>query len=241
MPSARAVAGTTYPILSQCFEFWEEVEAIRRRPSASGRERLAEALRSQRAALANSWQAGELPQLDDAQYVMAATADELFIGLNWDGASDWRLQPLEAELFGTRRAGQEVFARIERLIDGSEPFSAEMAAVYLTALELGFKGTFADADDTQTLATYETELRSMVGREPPSTGPLVSQCYDHTVVAGTGAELPRARDWWIAAWTIAGIFLLAALVVTATRFRGATLEEARQKLDTSFELMTAPR
>jgi hypothetical protein len=60
-------------------------------------------------------------------------------------------------------------------------------------------------------------------------------------VAGTGAELPRSRDWWIAAWTIAGIFLLAALIVTTTRFRAATLEEARQKLDTSFELLTAPR
>ena len=158
----------TFPLLASFFAFWEEVEVLRRdvqpeadvdrmvaRGPASGREQLVEALRNQRAAMAHSARSGMLPQFDEAQYVMVATADELFIALNWDGAENWRVHPLEAELFGTRRAGQEIFVRLERLIDGSNPFNAEMAAVYLAALELGFKGTFADADDTHTLERYE--------------------------------------------------------------------------------------
>ncbi len=254
MFSAPAPRGrSTFPVLSSFFAFWAEVEALRRdvqpegevaglvRGPASGREQLAEALRNERAAMARSAHSGALPQFDEAQYVMAATADELFIGLNWDGADDWRLHPLEAELFGTRRAGQEIFARVERLIDGSNPFNAEMAAVYLTALELGFKGTFADADDTHTLERYESDLREMVGGSLSTRAPLVPQCYENTIVVGSGLQMPASRVWWWAAFGIAGICLLAVVIAAATRFRGTTLEQARQKLEVSFDLMTARR
>ena len=223
----------TFPLLSSFFAFWEEVEALRRdvlpeghvdgrllRGPASGREQLAEVLRKQRAAMAQSCAFGVAAAVRRSAVLMAATADELFIGLNWEGADNWRLHPLEAELFGTRRAGQEIFARLERLIDGSNPFNAEMAAVYLTALELGFKGTFADADDTHTLERYETDLRKMVGGSPmheSPAGPTVLRQHDR---GGFRAQMPASRVWWWAALGIAGICLLAVVIVAATRFRG---------------------
>ncbi len=254
MPSPWAHPGTAFPVLSRFFAFWEEVEAFRRevRPqgeaddgflpaSARGREQLAEALRNGRAGLLRSTNAAALAQHDQAEYVMAATADELFIGLDWDGANDWRLHPLEAELFGTRRAGQEIFARIERLVDGADPFDADMAAVYLTALELGFKGRFADAVDRQTLDTYEAELRKLVGRAPRVTSPLVPQCYENTSVAGSGRRLPGSRIWWRTAVAIVGVCLVAAVLLTATWFHETTIERARRKLEASFGLLDASR
>ncbi len=254
MFSAPAASSRSiFPLLSSFFGFWEEVEALRRDVRLEGdvdgmvlrgpanRERLAEALRNQRAAMGPSARSGGLPQYDEAQYVMVATADELFIGLDWDGADNWRLHPLEAELFGTRRAGQEIFLRLERLLDGSNPFNAEMAAVYLAALELGFKGTFADADDTHTLERYETDLRKMIGSSPSTRRPLVPQCYDNTIVAGSGLRMPASRVWWGASLGLVGTCLLAMVIVAATRSRGTTLERAQQKLEASFDLMTARR
>jgi type VI secretion system protein ImpK len=203
--------------------------------AAGGREHLADTLRAQRAALAHPQAAITLQQLDEAQYVMAATADELFIGMNWDGADGWTMRPLEVELFGTRRAGDEIFARIDRLTNGFGPVDTEVATVYLTALELGFKGRYAD--DRATLDAYEGRLRKLVGRRPPATGPLVPGCYEHTTVAGSGLHLPRSRMWWSTAAAIAGIALLV-LVVTFVRFRGSTVEDARQRLETTFGRLT---
>lgn len=247
MPDTPAAhVGSAFPRLSCFFEFWEEVEDLRRQvqshsesgdtypAAAGGRERLAEALRSQRLSLAHPQATASQLQLEETQYVMAATADELFIGMNWDGAAGWTMRPLEVELFGTRRAGDEVFARIDRLAGGFGPVDTEMAAVYLTALELGFKGKCAD--DRATLDEYEARLRKLVGRRPVTIGPLVPECYEHTTVAGSGLRLPGSRMWWSAAVAIAAISLVV-LVVTFARFRGSTIEDARQRLETSFGRM----
>ena len=244
-PHTRA----TFPVLSRFFEFWEEVEELRRQvhlrretdatslPVAAGaREQLAEALRRQRLSVGQPHGATPPLPLEEAQYVMAATTDELFIGLDWEGADAWTARPLEVELFGTRRAGEEIFARIDRLVEGVGPVSTEMAALYLTALELGFKGKFADPVDRQILDGYESRLRELVGRRPPGTGPLVPECYDYTTVAGSGLRLPASRMWWSAAGATVAIFLLA-LVVTLTRFRGSPIEDTSQRLETSFGLL----
>jgi type VI secretion system protein ImpK len=252
MPDATATpARATFPVLSRFFEFWEEVEELRRQvrvprqgdetapPVARAREQLADALRTQRLSAGRS-QGSTLQPLDEAQYVMAATADELFINPDWDGAGDWTTRPLEVELFGTRRAGEEIFARIDRLVSGHGPVATEMAAVYLTALELGFKGQYADPDDQPTLDAYEARLRELIGRRPAMTGPLVPECYDHTTVAAPGLRLPGSRVWWSAAVAVVAIFLLA-LIVTLARFRGSPIEGARQRLETNFGLLAATK
>jgi type VI secretion system protein ImpK len=169
---------------------------------------------------------------------MAATADELFIDLEWDGAGNWTARPLEVELFGTRRAGEEIFARIEGLMDGHGAVHMEMAAVYLTALELGFKGKFAEAGDRDTLDGYESRLRTLLGQRPSVAGPLVPACYQSTILAGTGRRLPPSRLWWSVAAAIAALFFLA-FVLTLTRVRGSTIEAARQRLETSFNQLAA--
>jgi type VI secretion system protein ImpK len=235
-----------FPVLSSFFEFWEEVEALRRDvrhenesdapgAAARARQRLAEALRGQHPPEQGTDVSEGLPALDEAQYAMAATADEVFIDLDWAGATSWRIRPLEMELFGTRRAGEEIFARVDRLLDGGSAVDSEMAAVYLAALELGFKGKFADPADGETLDAYAARLRALVDRLPPATGPIVPECYDHTIAAaGPGSRLPPSRLWWSAAVAIVGIFLIVLLVIGIARFRSANIEDARQRLETDL-------
>ena len=244
MPDAPpAHAGSAFPLLSCFFEFWEEVEDLRRQvqadgegdtfpAAAGGRERLAEALRSQRLSLAHPQATASQLQLEETQvYVMAATADELFIGMNWDGAAGWTMRPLEVELFGTRRAGDEVFARIDRLAGGFGPVDTKMAAVYLTALELGFTGKCAD--DRATLDAYEARLRKLVGRRPATMARSSRSATNTRRSPESGLRLPGSRMWWSAAVAIAAVSLLV-LAVTFARFRGSTIEDARQRLETSF-------
>ena len=106
--------------------------------------------------------------------------------------------------------------------------------MYLKALELGFKGS---APTTERRSTrYESRLRKLVGRASATIGPLVPECYEHTTVAGLGLRLPGSRMWWSAAVAIAA-HLPSRAVVTFARFRGSTIEDARQRLETSFGRM----
>jgi type VI secretion system protein ImpK len=245
MNSTAAFPGrSTFPLVSHFFEFWEEVEALRREigergsagetlqlAAARGRERLATTLRAERRDLAGGEAPGAQSQLLEAQYAIAAAADEVFIGLTWDGAESWRARPLEAELFGTCRAGQEIFKRIDRLLNGVGPNHTEMAAVYLTALEVGFRGRYADADDAQTLDAYESALRKMLGRSSRPTAAVAPRCYEHTIDAGAGSHLPPARQWWSAATAIAGISLLALTILAMTQFQDESIEAVRQRVE----------
>jgi type VI secretion system protein ImpK len=251
--SSNADDQPAFPVLSSFFEFWEEVEALRRDvrhehesdapgAAARARQRLAESLRGQHPPGRETDLREGMPALDEAQYAMAATADEIFIDLDWPGAASWMVRPLEMELFGTRRAGEEIFARIDRLLDGGGAVDTEMAAVYLAALELGFKGKFADPADRETLDAYAARLRALVDRLPPATGPIVPECYDHTIAAaGPGSRLPPSRLWWSAAVAIAGIFLIGLLVTAVARFRSANIEDARQRLETDLQYLADRR
>ena len=76
----------------------------------------------------------------EAQYVMAALGDEIFIRLEWEGREAWRSNLIESRLFGTHAAGEVLFQRIEALLARRDPVWAEAAKVYLMTLSLGFRG-----------------------------------------------------------------------------------------------------
>src|SRR5204863_4757031 len=73
-----------------------------------------------------------------AQYAMAALADEIFINLDWVGRDAWREHLLEARLFGSHRAGEELFERIDNLLRDHDSLYGELARIYLMVLALGF-------------------------------------------------------------------------------------------------------
>jgi type VI secretion system protein ImpK len=135
----------------------------------------------------------------EAQYVMAALADEIFLHLDWEGKQSWPL--LESRLFQTHIAGEEVFARIDRLLMRRDPFYLDLAAVYFMALSLGFQGKYRGVEDHPPLE-YRRQLFRMIYRRDPklfaTTGPLFPQTYQNTLDKSEVKKLPAQWLWlWL--------------------------------------------
>lgn len=133
----------------------------------------------------------------EAQYVMAALADEVFLNLHWEGRNSWPL--LEARLFQTHYAGEALFQRLDRLLQRRDPFYTDLAAVYFMALSLDFKGKYRDNDPSGRLEHYRQQLFAMIYRRNPqlfsSNTPLFPQALQHTLDEGPGRRLPDRRVW----------------------------------------------
>jgi type VI secretion system protein ImpK len=136
----------------------------------------------------------------EAQYVMAALADEVFLHLDWEGKSSWPL--IESRLFHTHMAGEEVFTRIDRLLQRRDPFYLDLAAVYFMALSLGFQGRYRGGEDQRPLE-YRRQLFRMIYRRDPNlftaAGPLFPQTYRNTL---DKSEVKRLPAQWVWLWLV---------------------------------------
>lgn len=152
-----------------------------------------------------------------AQYAMAAYADEVFLNLQWAGRDTWRDHLLESRLFGTHRAGDELFERIDALLGNRDTAYSELARVYLMVLALGFQGKFRGLSDAeQQIEPYRHRLfRFIFGREPLAVRgaeEVVPQAYATTLNESGASQLPYLRPWL---WAAAAVFLLW---ITAAHF-----------------------
>jgi type VI secretion system protein ImpK len=143
----------------------------------------------------------------EAQYVMAALADEVFLHMNWDGRDSWAL--LEEQLFKSHVAGEAIFSRLDRILQRRDPFFLDLAAVYFMALSLGFQGKFRGLDNPHRLEEYRQNLFVFIYRRNPklfsSPGQLFPQGYQNVLDAGRGKKLPDQKIW---------LALVAAVVVS---------------------------
>jgi type VI secretion system protein ImpK len=138
-----------------------------------------------------------------AQYVMAALADETFIHLEWTGREAWKSHLLEAKLFGSHRAGEVLFQRLDELLTSRDPVYVELARIYLLALGLGFEGKYRDRETGPAdLAIYRRKLYHFIfSREPTlpvGEERLLPQAYAATLEEGAGGRLPYLRPWVLA-------------------------------------------
>jgi type VI secretion system protein ImpK len=102
----------------------------------------------------------------EAQYVMAAFADDIFIHLDWEGRRAWTMNLLESTLFGSHVAGEKFFEKLDRLLRDRDPADRSLAAVYLNALSLGFRGKYYGVNDHGKLRRYRHELFAFIFRQP---------------------------------------------------------------------------
>jgi type IV/VI secretion system ImpK/VasF family protein len=111
------------------------------------------------------WMGGEMgARYPDAQYAMAALADEIFSQSEWEGQAAWSEHSLELRLYRTRGAEFEVFKRIDRLLKDAPntPGSRDLARVYLLVLAAGFQGKYRQFGLTRALADYRQRLYEYV-------------------------------------------------------------------------------
>lgn len=150
----------------------------------------------------------------EAQYAMAAIADEVLLHLvDWEGRQRWREYLLESALFQTQIAGERIFDRIDQMLRSGVNADADLAAVYLVVLSLGFRGKYRGEDDHGALHAYRQRLRVLIRRREAAPDdpdqPLFAEAYAFTIRAGTPVRLPHARPWLM---TLAGVLLTYVVV-----------------------------
>jgi type VI secretion system protein ImpK len=134
----------------------------------------------------------------DAQYAMAALADEVLLHTDWVGREAWLDTLLERVLFGSQLAGEEVFRRIDALLEVRTGASVDLAAVYFMILGLGFEGQYRGLDGSL-LGGYRLRLYRFLYRRDVGTtrGPLVPQAYAHTAVGRRPPRLALVQRWML--------------------------------------------
>lgn len=150
----------------------------------------------------------------EAQYLMAALADEVFLHLDWHGREDWQSNLLEQRLFGSHNAGDVVFQRIDRILRTRDPLEAELAKVYLLALGLGFQGRFRGPGGDSRIDGYRRQLFAFVTNEDPDAPreakPLFPEAYASTLDVGEGRRLAYLRHWIVALLLLVALWLVVA-------------------------------
>jgi len=161
------------------------------------------------------WMGGEAAQrYADAQFAMAALADETFTHTEWDGQLAWSKHLLETKLFKTHGADVELFKRIDRLLK-EQPDSGvarDLARVYLLVLAAGFQGKYRPFALQRPLAEYRQRLYEYVHSGDPlllyaDGRHLFPATVERTLVGQAVRRFTSAQRW-------AAILLIIALGYT---------------------------
>lgn len=161
---------------------------------------------------------------EEVRYVLAAFADEVLIQLSWPGQEAWCDSPLEEELFGTQVAGDQLFTNVEELLEEGDPARAEMAAVYLLVLSLGFQGRYRDGGGRGKIRKLRRQLFAFIFRREP--GPLepahrlLPKAYAHTLDAKQERRLASPHPWAAALVVVTALALLAGNFLWLGETRG---------------------
>ncbi|HYD80199.1 MAG TPA: DotU family type IV/VI secretion system protein [Paucimonas sp.] len=134
-----------------------------------------------------------------AQYAMAALADEIFLlELPWTAREAWLSYLLENRLFRSRCAGQRFFQLVEQLLCSRERggVQVDLAAVYLLTLQLGFKGIHRGPSGVERIQRYREQLfRIVEGVEGDGETRACPQAYDHVLAGKKDQRLAPLSPW----------------------------------------------
>jgi type VI secretion system protein ImpK len=168
------------------------------------RQRLLNVLEAQAVAFSRKLAEHELKAYEEAQYVMAAMADEVLLAIPGGALIGWADRPLEACLFSTHDAGERVFRKIDEILTGESRASTALLLVYMAALALGFQGKYRalgmpdkPEEDRRKLAQHLL----MTAPAPIATGStgdeLCAEAHAHTRGGGKRSHLQPLRNGYL--------------------------------------------
>lgn len=139
-------------------------------------------------------------EFEECRYAMVALADDLLLSADWPGRRAWLHEPLELRLFGTQKAGQEVFDRIQRLLSKDVGDDRELAVVYLLILSMGFRGSQRDARGEARIARLKELLFNYFFHRNPNVEHLkrrrlAPDAYRNVLAESAARHLPYLRPW----------------------------------------------
>lgn len=197
-------------------------------PARRAQERLLERLRSQQSAVEHDSTPDECALYRDAQYAMAALADEqMLLEVRWSGRDEWLGLTLEGALFDTRVAGVGFYRMIDQLLATQQPtlLHAELGLVLLAVLELGFRGALRGDREADRLARRRFELAAFVRgvRGTRDTDRAFEQAYEHTVQLAdpesNGSRLAPLSPWFYGARLALAAYLVVGGGIWFTALR----------------------
>jgi type VI secretion system protein ImpK len=155
----------------------------------------------------------------EAQYAMAALADEIFLHLlEWRGRGDWQQALVEQRLFNSSLAGERIFERIDLLLrDRNDPSFPDLAAVYYQVLSLGFLGKYRLDGDVGAVETYRRELYLALFQHKPDLSSedksLFPEAFAHTLGESEGAWLGDPKPWYYAIAAVTLILIINSVIL----------------------------
>ena len=121
----------------------------------------------------------------EAQYLMAALADEFMLRFEWPGREVWGSCLIEDALFKTRISGDLFFDRLDELLRSRDVARLDLALVYLMILAVGFEGRYRGSDCRERMESYKRALyRFRFDRDADIFNPtrhIAPQAYDSTI------------------------------------------------------------
>lgn len=139
----------------------------------------------------------EAQRIDEALYVMAVLADELFIiELNWPGQKHWEMVLLEQQVFNTCFAGEKFFYGIQRLLQKRtlDSQQQQLVAVYLFSLRLGFAGRFRE--QPKKLNHFRQQLFKRISHLKSDQTRICEQGYRHIKSSREEQRLAPLTNWY---------------------------------------------
>ena len=240
-------SASAFFFLGGCADFYEEIASIKR-AHAEGRlaaylapdeasaptrpidfasrvsARLFAILRQQEHDFRRNATVQEIKAHNAALYVMAALADEIFIlELDWPGREAWLDVLLEHRLFKTRNAGSHFFSMAHDLvqIQSRDNLYVDLAAVFLLALALGFRGRYRGQQGHAALQEIRLQLYKLVNQKNRPGVPeraageryAFIQAYQHTLQGTEDARLAPVSPWLaLGGYALLGYLMLSVVV-----------------------------
>lgn len=176
----------------------------------------------------------EQKRFSEIQYVMTAMADEVFLSIEWSGKEFWSSHLMEERMFGTHDAGSRFFENLDALLRQRDATRADVLAVYLLALSLGFRGKHRGVSTDAQIAHYRNQAYvTLFQRNPglPESAPLFPQAYAHTRGGQTPSWLPQLRPWVLSLVMVAVGYLVISYLIWDRRSTAvaARLEELNSR------------
>ena len=176
----------------------------------------------------------------EAQYVMAAVADETFLHFDWPGRDYWQEYLIEMRLFGTHVAGRKIFESLDKLLDVRDSTNREMGEIYLAALGVGFLGKYRDTKKILDIDGYKERLFTFATHTRPALFEgemlLFPETEEYTIKDATPKGMVDPKQWYM---IFCGTFF-ALLVASYGAWHHATrdlktgleiLEKTRQEVE----------
>lgn len=152
---------------------------------------------------------------DDARYAVCAWLDETLLNISWTHRTTWQRALLQLELYGSTRAGEEFFDRLNQL----SPAQNRVREVYFTCLALGFMGRFCHEGDELLLEQLvKSNLRTLTGDASGTASYATHLAFPDAFDAGNvkggspvgASRLSVGRIWLVA---LPPVFVLLVYVI----------------------------